>query len=116
MAVKSSSLSHQHNLFKIKNAKKNYLEKKISTLKKNFNANTGEILRVERDLNRIVDDEMREEILKMRKFEHLNNEKITPYFLSLAKKPSNAEDLSDICNDDGTPFDNAAVRDQYIKN
>ncbi len=52
----------------------------------------------------------------MRKFEHLNNEKITPYFLLLAKKPSNTEDLSDICNDDGTPFDNAAVKDQYIKN
>jgi hypothetical protein len=59
---------------------------------------------------------MREEILKMRKFEHLNNEKITLYFLSLAKKPSNMEDLSDICNDDGTPFDNPAVRDIYMKN
>jgi hypothetical protein len=28
MAVKNSSLAHQHNFFKIKNAKKNYLEKK----------------------------------------------------------------------------------------
>ncbi len=73
MAIKNSSLAHQHNFFKLKNAKKNYLQKKISTLKKNFNANAGEILRVERELNRIVDDEMREEILKMRKFEQLQS-------------------------------------------
>jgi hypothetical protein len=86
MALKNSSLAHQHNFFKIKNAKKSKLEKQIKALKSNFNNNIGKILQVERVLNRVVDDEMREEVLKMRKFEQLNNEKITPYFLSLAKK------------------------------
>jgi hypothetical protein len=65
MAVKGSSLLHQQSFFKIKNAKKNFLDKKLTTLKKDFNANSGEILRTERELNRLMDDAMREEILKM---------------------------------------------------
>jgi hypothetical protein len=42
MSIKNSSLSHQHNFFKIKNAKKINLDKKISRLKLDFNANAGE--------------------------------------------------------------------------
>jgi hypothetical protein len=60
---------------------------KLKTSKKNFDANSGEILRAERDLNAIVESDAREEISKMKNFEHLNNKKITPYFLALAKKP-----------------------------
>ncbi len=115
MCVKNSSLAHQHSFFKIKNAKKNSLEKRISNLKLNFNANSGEILRVERELNNIVELDLREEILKMKHFESLNNEKITPYFLRLAKRPQNSENLSDINNDDGTPFDSREERSSYIK-
>jgi hypothetical protein len=115
MAVKSSSLAHQHSFFKIKNAKKNFLDKKLTTLKRDFNANSGEILRTERELNRIVDDAMREEILKMRNFEQLNSEKITPYFLSLAKKCNTMDSLVDICKDDGSPFDTVAERNAFIR-
>ncbi len=50
-----------------------------------------EILRFKRDLNRVVEDDVREEILKMRDYESLNNEKLTPYFLSLARRPQNAD-------------------------
>ncbi len=98
IAIKSSSLSHQHDFFKIKNAKKKYLETKIKNLKKDFQNNIAEILRTERELNRVADDEMREEVLRMRNFEYLNNEKITPYFLSLAKKPQHSEDLLNVCD------------------
>ncbi len=52
----------------------------------------------------------------MKHFESLNNEKITPYFLSLAKRPQNSESLCDINNTDGTPFDNREQRSDYIKN
>ncbi len=115
MAIKNSSLAHQHDFFKIKNAKKNKLEKQIKALKLNFQNNVGEILRVERDLNKVVDDDMREEVLKMRKFEQLNNEKINPYFLSLAKKPNKSESLLDLCKDNGEPFETAGERDNFIR-
>jgi hypothetical protein len=58
---------------------------------------------------------MREEVLRMRNFEQLNNEKITPYFLSLAKKPHHSESLLDVRRDNGENFDNAMERDTYIR-
>ncbi len=115
IAVKTSSLAHQHDYFKIRNAKRKFLEKKIINLKKEFNANAGEILRFERDLNKVTEDEMREEVLKMQDFEKLNNEKITPYFLSLAKRPHNPESLCDVNRDDGTQFESKNDRDVYIR-
>jgi hypothetical protein len=81
-----------------------------------FCANGGEILRTERELNNIVEQDLREEILKMKLFESLNSEKITPYFLWLAKRPQNSECLSDINNIDGTPFESRDRRCDFIKN
>ncbi len=92
------------------------MNKKITDLKRDFNANVGEILRTERELNKINDDAMKEEISKMRNFEHLNSEKITPYFLSLAKKPKNSESLVDIRKDDGSLFESVSERNNYIRN
>jgi exonuclease III len=115
IGVKNSALAHQHNFFKVKNAKKKCLDKRICNLKLDFNANSGEILRLERELDNLIEMDLREEILKMKHFESLNNEKITPYFLGLAKRPQNSESLSDINRDDGTPFDNRNVRSDYIK-
>jgi hypothetical protein len=51
----------------------------------------------------------------MRDFEQLNNEKITPYFLLLAKWPHCVDNLGDITKDDGSPFDTKQERDGYIK-
>ncbi len=84
-------------------------------LTKEYHANSAEILRTERDLNKITEDGMREEVLRMRNFEQLNTEKITPYFLSLAKKPHNSESLLDIRRNDGEAFDNSSERDNYIR-
>jgi hypothetical protein len=116
MAIKGSSLSHQHNFFKIKNARRKAIENKIKELKINFSQNMQEILRVERELNQIANDDMREEVMRMKNFEQLNNEKITPYFLSLAKKPQCSDTLLDICQDNGTPFESSSDRDTYIRN
>jgi hypothetical protein len=115
MSMKNSSLNHQHDFFKIKNAKKKALSNKLEQLNTNFHANVGEILRTERELNRVVEDDMREEIFKMRNFENLNDEKITPYFLSLAKRQHNPESLSDLNRPDGSPFDSVQERNNYIK-
>jgi exonuclease III len=71
IAIKGSSLSHQHDFFKIKNAKRKAIEIRIKELKKNFSQNMQEILRVERELNQIVNDDLREEVMRMRNFEQL---------------------------------------------
>jgi hypothetical protein len=50
----------------------------------------------------------------VKNFERLNDEKITPYFMSLAKQPSSDALLSDIRHEDNRDFGNATEREQYI--
>jgi hypothetical protein len=100
----------------MKNGRRLSLENKIKDLKNFFLGNTADILRTERELNQIVSDDMREEVLRMRNFEQLNNEKITPHFLSLAKKPHSSDSLVDICKENGEPFEDPNERDTYIRN
>jgi hypothetical protein len=92
------------------------LEKKLDRLKGDFNAHSGEILRTEKELNRIIETGLREEVEKMGKFERLNNEKITPYFMSLAKRPCTSGSIADITNEDGSPFASSQEQNSYIKN
>ena len=54
--------------------------------------------------------------MERKKFELLNNEKITPYFLSLVKGSKKDETLENITRDDGTEFENPAERKEFIKN
>ena len=46
----------------------------------------------------------------------LNNEKMTPYFLSLIKGSKKEESLDQVVNDDGTPFNSSKDRNNFIKN
>ena len=50
------------------------------------------------------------EVLENKKFEMLNNEKMTPYFLSLVKGSKKEESLDQVVNDDGTPFNNSKAK------
>ncbi len=49
-----------------------------------------------------------------RNFEKLNDEKITPYFMSLAKQSCTDALLSDIRNDNGIDFIDSNDRENYI--
>jgi hypothetical protein len=52
---------------------------------------------------------------KFKIFERLNNEKITPHFLNVAKGTGSKDsDLSIVCNDTGEEFFNNLSRDEYI--
>jgi hypothetical protein len=115
MSVKNACLRHQHDFFKIRNIRRKTIEGEILSLKKNFHANSGEILRLERVLDNIVENELREEVAKMKRFERLNAEKITPHFMAMAKRPINDSSLSDITSDDGTIFENVREQNSHIR-
>jgi len=59
---------------------------------------------------------MRTEIENLSSFEYLNDEKITPYYVSLAKCNKATATTDSICNDDGYPFTVAAERNEYVRN
>jgi hypothetical protein len=116
MSVKNVTLSTQQFFYKIKNQTKDNIKKQLTILKHNYIANQGDIFRLESRLSRIIDGELREEISAHRNFEKLNDEKVTPYFMSLAKQSYTEALLSDIRNVNGTDFNDSNERESYITN
>jgi hypothetical protein len=64
----------------------------------------------------VIRTELRAEILQNKKFEVLNDEKMTSHFVSLTKIRGQDVTISDICDENETPFENPASRSEYIKN
>jgi hypothetical protein len=115
LSVKNEVLSKQATLFKIKKHRKRVLTDRIWSLRENMVDNHVEIFRLEQLLNDIVESELRLELKNFSKFERLNNEKITPYFMKLAQADnSNNTGLDAICDDTGTQFGNPAELGTYI--
>ncbi len=52
----------------------------------------------------------------MKTFEYLNDEKITPYFVSLAKWNTATATTDSICDAHGTPFQSSKLRNEYVRN
>jgi hypothetical protein len=114
MSVKNVTLSAQHNYYKTKTVSKETLKKRITELKKDFLRNQDEVFALEGRLSRLVDADLTEELRLVKNFERLNDEKITPHFLALAKQPDSDALLSDIRQDNGIEFIDSNDRERYI--
>jgi exonuclease III len=112
--VKSATLSIQADLFKTKNKYKNRLTSELELLKRNFDANTQQIYRIESILTNICENELREELANYKNFERLNHEKITPFFMRLAKCSQTDSDLKVIKDNDGNVFNTDIQREEFI--
>jgi hypothetical protein len=113
-SIKIATLAEQNRIYKRKNAKYNRLKSLLANLKTNYGNNCDEIFALESELSSSMEQDLREELGNMKIFERLNNEKITPYFLALAKNSQKTEDPTLICADNGNNFDNQADRDKHI--
>ncbi len=90
--------------------------KRIEDLKNTSDPGTDSILELERVLNRQLDVEMRTELENSSNFEYLNDEKITPYFVNLAKCNKATATTDVICNNNGDPFPTSQDRNEYVRN
>ncbi len=108
-------VSHQNFVFK--NAKKSRrdLETNLKALYTDLEVNLDRIIALENSLNSLVDGELRHELNKYSGFEVLNSEKITPFFLSLAKGSQVEAKMDDIRDETGNEFDSADERKQFIR-
>ena len=113
-SVKNVTLGHQAWIFKTKNKLKTSLTNSIKNLKQNFINNKIEILALERRLSAISESELRSELLKIKNFERLNNEKITPYFLKIAKSSKPDDSLECLKNNQSQDFLNEDERSNHI--
>jgi exonuclease III len=115
MSLKNEILAKQSKIFKLKRLRKDTLRKELITLKKDYLNNSDQIFLKERQLDNLIECDLKEELLKYEKFHRLNDEKITPYFINLVKQDSNSKkNLNVICDNDGREFTTDPDRDNYI--
>jgi hypothetical protein len=88
---------------------------RLKALKQDYNRNSREIHATEHQLNGLISTELRAEILQNKKFEVLNDEKMTAHFVSLMKIKGEEVTISEICDDNGSEFLNVNERSSYIK-
>ena len=113
--IKNNVLSHQAFIYKTRGIKKLTLTKRIVALKRDFGQNSNLILETERELSNLVESELKDELLHFKKFETLNDEKITPHFMSIVKTKSVDDSIENIKKDDGGDFENEAERKNYLR-
>jgi hypothetical protein len=74
-AVRNNTMAHQSTIYAIKNARKLRLTNNIKDLKEHFNANSREILILERELSTMEENERKVELEHYRLFSTLNAER-----------------------------------------
>jgi hypothetical protein len=114
--VRNGALLQQKKIFNIRSSKKNELISRIKFLKGNYNMNSREIHVAERLLNTLIENDLRQELMQNKKFEVLNDEKMTAHFSSMAKVSKQDCAISEICNDLEIEFPTTELRSSYIKN
>jgi hypothetical protein len=104
--------------FYLKERKKNFNEglQLLKELKIDYVLNSDRIRELEKDLNRIVDAELRAELENYDVFEHLVAEKINPKFLQLANSSVQVVEQKIICNDNLEIFESVNAQKDYITN
>ena len=112
--IKNEVSSYQHYISKIKGAKKLKLINKITGLKSDDNCDQTVLFSAESELDAIVDQEVRLAVEKSPLFDHINNEKISPFFLKLSNSSNTGNRLSDILDNNGAVFERESDRHEFI--
>jgi hypothetical protein len=107
-------LSFQSHFYQNKNAQKKSLRDRIQDLKLDYNVNKDQIFNLECQLSTIIDLELKDELSLIKNFERLNDEKITPYFLQLAKKPDSSESLNCLKDENNAIFESDELREDHL--
>ena len=102
-------------MFKSGTALRISLEKELNIPKQNAVENKHLITEKERILALYNEAKIWEEVLENKRFENLNNKKMTPYFLSLVKGSKKEDSLNNIVDENGTPFNSDEERKTYIR-
>ena len=83
-------------------------------MKQDYSTNEDLIFDYESRLTTIIDLELKEELSSIKNFERLNDEKITPYFLKLAKSPETSESLTSIKDENNRAYLTDKEREESI--
>ena len=107
-------LGLQFDSVKSEKKKVNKIVSELGQLKRNYLANKDRILEQEDTLNRILEAELEDKVKNYIKSDAINDEKMSPRFLSMAKEFTN-DSLTVICNDNEIEFNSERERGEYIR-
>ena len=114
--VRNDVISYQSFINK---TKKTFMLEKLTLLRElklNYEANYAAISELELVLDRIAESDLVSELEKYSLFDHINQEKITPYFLKLAKSNTSTAKMSAITDRQGLQFTSEPERKTFITN
>ena len=113
--TREAAVKQQDFIYKLKTETEKNLNAELFVLKQDPINNQNIINRKERELTEFLGRTLKEELRNFDKFEFLNNEKITPYFLGLIKNNAKEASLGDITEENGRTFAESDERDEYIR-
>ena len=114
--VRNEVTSYQNFIYRTKNKLKQSLLQKYDNLRALNAPDNPDLLETECALNRLSETEITDELRKYNIFDVLNQEKITPAFLQLAKIGKTDNSLEEVLKPTGEPFDTDKDRNEYITN
>jgi hypothetical protein len=114
--IRNEVISYQAFISKTINKSTLSLISRLKDMKANFPANFETISELELKLREINDIKLSATLEKNANFSTLNSERITPFFLKMAKGSQNSASLNDICDYNGDPFANLMEQKNFIRN
>jgi exonuclease III len=112
--LKNDICSFQSHLKITRSLRRTNMIKKLNNLKLNYRENAEEIFELESKLNKILHSELICELEKYQLFEQVNSEKISPFYLKLAKSGKPSKKLSDLKKNDGCNFENEGELKKFV--
>jgi hypothetical protein len=109
--VRTAVLSLQSGIHLEKNKRVKNLSVELINLKKDYAANFFRIQEIERTLSELSEQKLRSELENYKIFDRLNSEKITPYFMKLARVQNKTPDISKIRGDRNETLSEKALGD-----
>ena len=114
-SMREAGLKQQNFLHKVDSAFEFTLNCELNVLKQEELKDNARINELERLLTEHIDFKLKREVTNHKKFEMLNNEKITTFFLNLVKGTKKEDPISSISRDDKSQFDSDEGRNNFIK-
>ena len=113
-ATREAALKQQSEIYKLGICIEKAKNAEIMVLKQDYINNQNIIFEKELELGEYLERRLKIELSNYNKFEMLNCEKITPYFMNLVKSCKKESTLDGIVREDGNIFTNKSKQEEYI--
>ncbi len=114
--IRKTAIWAQGKLFSISRTSIKAKESALEILRRNYEQNFENIFRLEKDIEKVRERDLKVKLKNLKIFECLNAEKASPHFLNIAKKTCSEATPNDIKDENGNDFPSDEERENHIIN